>query len=814
MRPKILTIGIVSLLFGSILFGMFGFVGEVEAKPDDWIEGIIANSLVTVNAVAMGDVDNDGNNEIVIGMKLTTNELRAYRNIDGMWVEEIIGDVGNINVRSLAIGDADNDGFNDVIIGLETAANEVLIYKKDGGTWWKNSIANPGANVQSVSIGDADNDGNNEVVIGMDSASNQVRAYEFDGVNWVEDFIADVPVTALSLAIGDADNDGNNEVVVGLENTTNEVRAYENVTGVWVEENITDIFPNAHVLSVAIGDADNDDNNEVVIGLESTFDEVRMLKYSGTWVPESIANVPSDVNSVKIGDADNDDKNEVVIGMTNTTGEVRIYKKDGTWSGTQIADVPADVWSVAIGDADNDGKNDVAIGMGITTNEVRLYTLDKGQITFTSHKNGDYVSGTTTFEVLVTSNFVDAVKFYVNNEPKFTDSSYPYQFINDTTKLMEDATYTIKAEGLRNNAPPLIATVDVIVNNAVQTEDYITVSTLKNEYGPDQEVSVIVSTKTPPSYDSLNLVVSYTDPTGNTMSKMEESLPSTTQYIIILPLSSDAALGTYTVTANAYGYDGEVLIWEATNDTTFNVSGKSLHEQLADLYAQHDALNNSITSLSDVVENEHEFSRSEILDRINTSIIEIQGIDDIINDHDSEIKGILNSLNSLVKNQHNLTKDELLDELSEVLSQLQGVDDDVTSEVTDVKTTLAALDADLAALDQDLDATKDDVESVSEAQDLYAIIAIVLLVIALIILIIGMFLTMKANKMLKGFGGGPGMEMPYEEKIEPEVEHVVEEEPYEEPEKAMEESADVIDEIVEELEEPPKKKSGRGKKKK
>ncbi len=312
---------------------------------------------------------------------------------------------------------------------------------------------------------------------------------------------------------------------------------------------------------------------------------------------------------------------------------------------------------------------------------------------------------------------------------------------------------------------------------------------------------MVVSTKSPPSYGSLNLVVSYTDPSGNTMSKTEESLPFTTQYIVILPLSSDASLGTYTVSANTYGYDGEVIMWEATNGTTFNVSGKSLQEQLADLYTQHDVLNNSITSLSEVIENEHEVSRREILERINASITEIQGLDDIINDHDSEIKGVLDSLNDLVENEHNLTKAELLDELAEVLTQLQGVDDDVTSEVTDVKTTLADLDTDLAS-------TKDDVKSVGESQDLYAMIGIVLLVIALIILIIGMFLTLKANKMLKSFAV-LGMGMPIEEEMEPEVEEA----PYE-PEKAVEEVPEVIDEMIEELEEKPKKKSGRGKKKK
>lgn len=808
MKVRIVSIGLVSLLLGAMCFGMFGFVSNVQGAPDDWIERIITDSPETVNAVAVGDADNDGNNEVVIGLDMTNNELRAYEKIGDQWVEDIIGDVGNTNVLSVAIGDADNDGFNEIVAGLETpVTNEILIYKKDGGIWQEEGI-NFDSNINSVAIGDADNDGKNEIVIGADSATNEVRVYEKVGLNWVQQHTIDVPTHVYSVAIGDADNDSNNEIVIGLDSAAPNfhVRAYENVSSVWEVDNISTVPTNVN--SVAIGDADNDGSNDVVIGLDSTANEVRVFrKQGGSWGmhPVFVPDVDTDVNSVAVGDVDNDASNEILIGMSSTNDEVRLFGYDsvgGSWLEEIIADTPQDVLAVAIGDAYGESNMEAVIGMASTTNEVRVYALDRGDLVFISHRDGDYVSGNARFEVFVTSNYVEAVTFYLGTEAIFLDTNDPYQFVLDTTTLVEDALYTIKAEGLRDNAPSLIDIVNVRVNNAVSSGDYLSVSTMMTEYTPDQDVTAIVNIMSPPPFESIDLVVGYSDPSGNEMFAVEESLPPANQYMVILHLPSDAELGTYDVTAYAYAHEADFLVWEATNTTSFTVSGKNLNDQLMDLMVkldeledQHEALNDSIALLNDVVENEHNYTRSEILDKINESMALFDGFIENITTHDSEVKAILDDLEDLVENEHNLTKTELLDELAEVLGEIEGVKEDVAQEADDVKTNLTTAisgvdshlsshDDNLDMHDDNLDSAKEDAKKANEKHDSYLLVTIILLIVAIVFVLIGLFLINKGNKMLTT--------APKPEKEEP---------PLEEPIERDEEIEEVIDEALGDIEE-------------
>jgi hypothetical protein len=351
----------------------------VMGSPTTFAETNISDTPVLVNSVTIGDSNNDGQNEVVVGLSATNNELRMYENKTGGWRETNISDVPN-SIMSIAVGDANNDGYNDVIIGTFyiTVTNELRMYSNVSGGWVETNISDFSVGVNSVAIGDANRDGQNEVVVGLDSTTNEVRMYKNETGTWVETNISDEPSDAYSVAIGDANNDGKNEVVIGIAITTNELRMYENKTGSWIETSIRD-EPNG-AKSVAIGDANRDGQNEVVVGMGSTTNEVRMYKNeTGTWVETNISDESTYVKSVAIGDANRDGQNEVVIGMLSapTTNELRMYEnKSGAWVETNISDEPNHVYSVAIGDANRDGKNEVIIGIGASvTNEVRMYEL-------------------------------------------------------------------------------------------------------------------------------------------------------------------------------------------------------------------------------------------------------------------------------------------------------------------------------------------------------------------------------------------------------------------------------------------------------
>jgi hypothetical protein len=272
----------------------------------------------------------------------------------------------------------------------------------------------------------------------------------------------------------------------------------------------------------------------------------------------------------------------------------------------------------------------------------------------------------------------------------------------------------------------------------------------------------------PPAYDYVNLVVSYTDPNGNEMITVKENLPVASEYLVVLPIASDAELGLYDVNAEAFGYDGDFLIWEAANTTTFNVSGKNLNEMLDDILTGlleelnevQTALNNSITTLTEVVENENEFSRSEILSRINDTIDALDGFDQSVLDHDADMKVIMDDLEDLVENENNLTREELLSGLGIVVNEIEDLNSDVITKTGEIKTQLSnetsEIDTNLATHEGNLGIHEDNLESaraeLKEASDTlatYQLVTMILLIIALVFLLISLMLVNKGYKMMK-----------------------------------------------------------------
>ncbi len=583
-------------LIGAMFFtGLISIQVEVYADSQDWMEKIICDTESAVTSVAIGDADNDDVNEFVVGLWSPAQQVIAYEKSGVVWEEDVIVSAPAI-VYSVAIGDCDNDGSNDVVIGMVSTTNEVRAYKYEGGMWVEDIIADTPNNVYDVAIGDADNDGKNEVVIGLHSSSSEVRSYEKSGGIWVEDVVVDAPTHVRCVIVADCDNDGKQEIVIGMDSTTNEVRAYEKSAGIWVEDVIANT-PNS-VYSAEVGDCDNDEKNEVVIGLYNSSDEVRAYEKSGgIWVEDVIANPPKSVYAVDIGDCDNDGNNEVVIGMVSTQDEVRAYEKgDFGWKEDIISDTSMDVFSLSVGDADFDGENEVVIGMWTTTNELRLYEYDAGNIEFISHKNGEYVRGKICLEVAVTSS-VKEVRFYLNDEFTHVDSNHPYQYLLDTRELMEDGVYSVKAECIRYHTPSQYAFIDIRINNEVKDGNFITVDSLKASYEPDQVISVLVGTNSPPDFTSLKLQLSYADPNQNSYKAVYEALPYSGHYIVGLPLFSDASLGTYTLTVKAFGYDSNELIWNSTGEVSFDVMGKGVHERLDNLDASILDMNSTLCQL-------------------------------------------------------------------------------------------------------------------------------------------------------------------------------------------------------------------------
>jgi len=302
----------------------------------------------------------------------------------------------------VAIGDIDNDSLNEL---ASTGEASLVKLKYSGGSWARSDIApsypTPGYTfglAYAVAIGDVNNDSKEDVVV-SDTGWGNISVYENKSGGWISTNVTIYPpdeyLFVESLAVGDADNDGKKEIVVGLLAGTdfypNLTRMYKNTSGGWRETNISNINltggGNVYAIEgVAIGDANNDGQNEIVIGFQywggDLSNETRMYKNTtGKWVETNISSADVDVNSIAIGDADNDGQNEVVVGSSpySSNMSLRMYKnRSGGWRETNITVINENALGVAIGDANNDGRNEVVVGFSNGQYEVRMYENKSG----------------------------------------------------------------------------------------------------------------------------------------------------------------------------------------------------------------------------------------------------------------------------------------------------------------------------------------------------------------------------------------------------------------------------------------------------
>ncbi|MHA1909776.1 MAG: FG-GAP repeat domain-containing protein, partial [Candidatus Thorarchaeota archaeon] len=333
----------------------------------------------------IGDIDDDPENEVVVGVQNDAdNQLRYYEYSQGNWNEYPIGDTEGW-LHAVAIGDADNDGTNEVAIGTSWLEGEYELryYKFESGFWTEHNVANPDISVTGVAIGDLDNDNVNEIAMGLlGNLGFELRYYEYEFGLWVEYNLDESLGECDGIEIADIDNDNQNELV-WLGSSLNEALCYyEYDMGAWTKSIIA--CPTGWEMDT--GDVDNDGQLEIAWGNYAEPDnEVRVFNYeAGAFVEDIVSNLPfcppqgpgvgSGVFHVNIGDLDNDGDNELAV--TIDDGCIRYFEYlNGEWFEHEITknDVRAD--AITIGDVDNDGWNEVLIGLITTQNEVRYYEL-------------------------------------------------------------------------------------------------------------------------------------------------------------------------------------------------------------------------------------------------------------------------------------------------------------------------------------------------------------------------------------------------------------------------------------------------------
>lgn len=327
--------------------------GTGGREPDGVRDGIAA-------APTLGDIDGDGDMEIIT--IAYDRRIRAFHHngsvVDGWPIQRESGDIIlRGGESSAAIGDIDNDGLNEVIIGTNSPP-----WNGDDGsgpfppqydvpdyslaTLWAingDSSLVPGFPViteqvikSSPALGDIDGDGDLEIVVGSGDFSGyvngrQVYAWHGDGTvvaGWprpTADFILSSP------ALADLDNDGILDVVIGCGRDAqpfcNTVYAWNgsgnNLPGFPVHAPYAVPFP------PVVADVDGDNNPEILFTSLQT-NQIMVVQHNGSnggAIDVSRSTNAINLSSPLVDDLDGDGILETVIGSATSTsgGQAAIY---------------------------------------------------------------------------------------------------------------------------------------------------------------------------------------------------------------------------------------------------------------------------------------------------------------------------------------------------------------------------------------------------------------------------------------------------------------------------------------------------------
>jgi len=362
-RFSVTALVVISIMFWGVTFSGDWQRYNVDEKPPK-----------DVIAVVVGDVDNDGDNEVVTGVD--GKPIRIYDGARASWSFEEIGE--KMKVISLIVTDADNDGELEIVCGTKEKNKHVILYEFNGSEWIERIIdSEAGKDVLCVHGGDADSDGKIEIVAG--TKGKKVYLYEGAENSWVRATVdEDAGKDVMALAVGDVDQDGKTEIVCGTKGK--KVYAYKKIGESW-GRTLIDAEAASAVRQIDIGDSDGDGILEVVVGTDKK--GVYQHEWDGTsWLKETIdENLKGKVSGLSVCDIHDDGSKGVVVLLRNKEKDkngnrLLLYEKGPSgWNSREIdPQIVGEASALAIGDADDDGRTELLVG---TSKKRNLFMYDQ-----------------------------------------------------------------------------------------------------------------------------------------------------------------------------------------------------------------------------------------------------------------------------------------------------------------------------------------------------------------------------------------------------------------------------------------------------
>lgn len=341
------------------------FVASVNRNNNENVEIFSNNGLGTfessllLNAsgngrkIAVSDIDNDGDNDFVVGTTADKVVLFSYNRGNSNWsVVTVDSDTGKDAV-TVAVDDSDNDGDKDIAAGT---TDDTIFHYKNGVSWTKTTVeSDAGDEVNYVIFANMTADANKDIVAGVQNK--KLRVYNGSGsggFTLLTTLTTDNAIKMIKAA--DMDSDGDYDIISG--HGDNKLRVFTNNGAGTLSEYYESSSLSADVKSLDTGDIDGDGDIDVAAGTGNNKIEVFFNNGTGGLGTSTSYSEPSnDINDIAVGDLDDDGDLDIVAALNRAnTNNIFVYFNSGSGTfgapGKYSTTRSDEVEGIAIGDLD------------------------------------------------------------------------------------------------------------------------------------------------------------------------------------------------------------------------------------------------------------------------------------------------------------------------------------------------------------------------------------------------------------------------------------------------------------------------------